>query len=489
MVRIKIGGTDPKIQKLFVYAVILCLICIVLAACSTNPATGKKEISLISEQGEIALGENTDKEVRAQFGVYVDPVLTGYVERVGAELTPFTHRPHLNYHFAVLDTPVINAFAAPGGFIYVTRGILAMMNSEAELAVLLGHELGHVNARHSVSKMSQLILVQLGLAVGSALSEEFAKFSGLAGIGVQLLFLKFSRDDEREADRLGVDYSRSGGYNPAQMINFFNSLQSLGDLSDGHSLPGFLSTHPLTSERIENTKALILESDSRLQYGQTPYFSKINNMIYGSDPRQGFVEGSTFYHPQMRFSFSIPQEWTVQNTPANVTMVSKDGNAAVVLLAEQSTDQIKDYAKKKASSFEGHTLESEQSQTINGMDSYLQSLDVPQQEGENLRVVLSCIKKGEYIYSFASLSTVSKFSTYDYTFGTVVGSFRELTDRAYLNRQPARISVIKATGKQSLESMFQKAGMNKDVWQKFAIMNGMQLNQRPKSGQPIKILN
>jgi len=473
-------------KKLF--TLILCLFFAFFVSCSINPVTGKREISLISEQGEIALGENTDKQVRAQYGAYQDPVLTRYIERVGAKLVPFTHRPHLTYHFAVLDTPVINAFAAPGGFIYVTRGVLAMMDSEAELAVLLGHELGHVNARHSVSKMSQLILFQIGLAVGSALSEEFAKFSGLAGIGVQLLFLKFSRDDEREADRLGVDYSRNGGYNPAQMINFFSSLQSLGDLSGGHSLPGFLSTHPLTSERIENTKALILESDSRLQYGQVPYFSQIENLVYGSDPRQGFAEGSTFYHPQMRFYFSIPQRWTVQNTPANVTLVSKDENAAIVLLAEQSQDQIKDYAKKKASSFEGHILQNEQNQTINGMTSYIQSFEVPQQEGENLKVVLSCIRKGEYVYSFASLSTISKFSSYDYTFRTVVSSFRELTNKTYLNRQPKRIKFVKANGQQVLQSIFQRAGMDKDLWQNFSIMNGIPLNQKPESGRSIKIL-
>lgn len=486
MVQFEIRYGDQKMKKIF--AVILCLIFVFFTSCSINPVTGRKEISLISERGEIAMGENTDKQVRAQYGAYQDPVLTGYVESVGAKLVPFTHRPHLIYHFAVLDTPVINAFAAPGGFIYVTRGILAMMNSEAELAVLLGHELGHVNARHSVSKMSQLILVQLGLAVGSALSEEFAKYSGLAGIGVQLLFLKFSRDDEREADRLGVDYSRSGGYNPAEMINFFSTLQSLGDLSSGHSLPGFLSTHPLTSERIENTKALILENDSRLQYGQIPYFSQIENMVYGSDPRQGFVEGSTFYHPQMRFYFSIPQGWTVQNTTANVTLVSNDENAAVVLIAEQSNDPIRDYAKKKASSFEGHILQNERSQTINGMASYFQSLDVPQQEGENLRVILSCIKKGAYVYSFASLSTVSNFSDYDYTFGTIVGSFRELTNKTYLNKQPKRIKLVKANGQQTLQSIFQRSGMDKDLWQKFAIMNGISLNQRPESGRSIKIL-
>jgi len=468
---------------------ILCVILAFTLSCSINPVTGKKEISLISEQGEIAMGANTDKEVRAMFGVYQDPVLTRYVERVGNKLVPYTHRPHLTYHFAVLDSPVINAFAAPGGYIYVTRGVLAMMNSEAELAALLGHELGHVAARHTVSKMSQLILVQVGLVVGSVLSEEFAKYSGLAGIGVQLLFLKFSRNDEREADHLGVEYSRSGGYNPSQMINFFSSLQSLGDLSGGgHSLPGFLSTHPLTRERIENTKAMILESDSSLQNGQAPYFSQIDNMIYGSDPRQGYVEGSSFYHPQMRFYFSIPQGWTVQNTPSNVTLVSKDENAAVIMLVEKSQDQIRDYAKKKATSFEGHILQDERSQTINGMAAYRQSLNVPQQEGENLRVVLSCIRKGEYVYSFASMSEMSNFSSYDYTFGTVVGSFRELTNRTYLNKQPSRVSVIKSNGNQTLQSIFQRAGMDKDLWQKFAIMNGVPLNQRPESGRSIKIL-
>ncbi|MGD2245754.1 MAG: M48 family metalloprotease [Candidatus Aminicenantes bacterium] len=466
----------------------LCIIFLLTISCAINPVTGRQELSLISEQGEIALGEKTDKQVRAQFGVYNDPALTAYVERIGKKLIPYTHRPHLPYHFAVLDTPVINAFAVPGGYIYVTRGILAMMNSEAELAAVLSHELGHVNARHSVRKMSQMILVQLGLAVGTALSKEFAKYSGLAGIGIQLLFLKFSRDDERQADQLGVEYSRSGGYNPGPMVNFFHSLQALGDLSGGHSLPGFLSTHPLNSERIQNTKAMLREGDSLLRFGRTPYFNTINNMVYGDDPRQGFVEGDTFHHPQMRFSFSFPQGWKIQNNPSNVTVVSKDGNAAVVLLAEQSGDPIRDFARKKAASFEGHTLLDEKNLTINGMASYLQYIDVPQQESENLRVLLSCIRKGPYIYSFASMSTASNYSKYESVFGTIIGSFRELTNRNYLNRQPKRIRLIKANGRQTLQTLFQRAGMKRDLWPKFAIMNGFKLNQRPESGRLIKII-
>jgi predicted Zn-dependent protease len=222
------------------------------ASCAVNPITGKRELSLISESQETSLGEETDKEIRLQYGIYDDPSLSEYIRGVGEKLVPHTHRPHLTYHFSVLDSPVVNAFAVPGGYVYVTRGILAMMNSEAELAAVLGHELGHINARHSVRRMSKLLLVQLGLSVGGALSETFAKISGVASLGIQLLFLKYSRDDEREADRLGVEYSRNAGFNPGEMVGFFASLQKLGDLSKGASLPGFLSTHPLNRERIQN---------------------------------------------------------------------------------------------------------------------------------------------------------------------------------------------------------------------------------------------
>ena len=205
-------------RRILLHFIAGCLLSFVLVSCAVNPVTGKREFMLISEQQEISLGQETDQEIRSQYGVYDHPGLNEYVTRVGMTMVPHSHRSHLGYHFAVLDTPVVNAFAVPGGYIYVTRGILAMMNSEAELAVVLGHELGHVNARHSARRLSNMILVQVGLAVGGALSETFAKISGAASVGIQLLFLKYSRGDERQADRLGVEYARKGSYNPGKMI-------------------------------------------------------------------------------------------------------------------------------------------------------------------------------------------------------------------------------------------------------------------------------
>ena len=470
-----------KIVPILCFSLILLSVC-----CAVNPVTGKRELSLISERDEIALGKQTDVEISAQYGVYDDSAVLAYVQRVGQSMTPHTHRPHLTYHFAILDTPVVNAFAVPGGYIYVTRGILALMSSEAELAVVLGHELGHVNARHSVAKLSQLMLAQVGLAIGGAISETFAKITGAASIGIQLLFLKFSRDDEREADALGVEYSRKGGYNPSEMINFFSSLEKLGDLSGGQSLPGFLSTHPLTSERVQNTRDILLDADKQLKIEKIGYLNKLNNMVYGPDPRQGYVERNVFYHPQMRFFFSIPQEWNVQNTPAKVILASKDGNAAVLLQAEKSSENLEEYAEKTTSQIENGQLIDKKSYEINGLASYHEVYDVVQQDKEDLRTRLSFVKKSSTIYTFVALSTKSDFNQYDRHFQSIVGSFNELRDARYLNRKPLRIRLIKADGRESLQTMFQKAGMDKDLSSQFAIMNALELDQIPKRGQIIK---
>jgi predicted Zn-dependent protease len=466
---------------------ILCFSLILLSVCcAVNPVTGKRELSLISERDEIALGKQTDAEISAQYGVYDDSALLAYVQRVGQSMTSHTHRPHLTYHFAILDAPVVNAFAVPGGYIYVTRGILALMSSEAELAVVLAHELGHVNARHSVAKLSQLMLAQVGLAIGGAISETFAKITGAASIGIQLLFLKFSRDDEREADALGVEYSRKGGYNPSEMVNFFSSLEKLGDLSGGQSLPGFLSTHPLTSERVQNTKDMLLDADKQLKIEKIGYLNTLSNMVYGPDPRQGYVEKNVFYHPQMRFFFSIPQDWNVQNTPAKVILASKDGHAAVLLQAEKTSENLEEYADKTTSQIENGQLIGKKSYEINGLASHHEVYDVAQQEKEDLRTRLSFVKKNGFIYTFVALSTKSDFDQYDRHFQSIVGSFNELRDVRYLNRKPLRIRLVRADGRESLQTIFQKAGMDKDLWPQFAIMNTIELEQVPKQGQMIK---
>src|SRR3990172_7425806 len=195
-------------------ALIVILLLAVIIYCAVNPVSGKREFMLLTESDEAALGAETDKEVVAQYGLYEDAQLQAYIEEIGLPMTKVTHRPNLNYSFKIVDTPVINAFAVPGGYVYFTRGILGYFNNEAELAGVLGHELGHVSARHTAQQYSRAQLAQLGVGVGMIFSEKFREYAGLAQFGVGLLFLRFSRDHERQSDDLGVEYSMKAGYDP-----------------------------------------------------------------------------------------------------------------------------------------------------------------------------------------------------------------------------------------------------------------------------------
>ena len=475
-------------KRTIVVGLCSCLI-LLAAACAINPVTGKKELSLISEQGEIELGKETDAEIGQEYGFYQDKELSAYVAAVGEVMVPSTHRPQLEYHFAVLDTPVVNAFAAPGGYIYVTRGILALMNSESELADVLGHEMGHVNARHSVRRVSQMLLLQVGLAVGSALSDTFAKIAGVAGLGAQVLFLKFSRDDEREADALGVQYARAGQFNSGEMISFFSSLERYGDLSGGHSLPGFLSTHPLTSERIQNVKAMLGELDIGRPKRREAYIRRIDGIIYGDDPRQGFVEKNVFYHPQMRFAFAVPQGWEVQNTPVQVALATKQGDGALILRVEKTDEDLAAFAKKKTDAIEGRQFVTEQRGTINGLASLHQIYNIVKEGQDTLRLRLTFLKKGEQIFYFSALSRAIDFNRFDATFQSAVSSFGELKDPAYLGRQPQRLKIVQADGQRRLRDYFSQTKASEERWPLYAIMNGLKDGDSvPEKNQLIKII-
>ena len=467
-------------------ALVLCAA--LLASCAVNPVTGKKELSLISEQGEVELGKQTDAEITALYGVYDPRGVGAYVAALGKRLTPFSHRPNLAYSFQVLDTPVVNAFAAPGGFIYVTRGALALINSESELAVVLGHELGHVAAKHTVRRMSEMMVIQVGLVVGSVLSETFAEIAGVAGVGIQLLYLKFSRDDERQADALGVEYARRAGFNPARMANFFATLQRLGDMSGGSYLPGFLSTHPLNSDRIKNVSAMLTEADKSLAVRREPYIQTIDNIVYGDDPRQGYVEANVFYQPELRFALTYPQGWKIQNTPSQVTLASADGQAAFVLEAEKTGEGLETYAERKSAEIKERELLGDSSLTVNGLRGYERLYKIPRPDKDPLRVRLSFIRKGDHVYTLGALSAAGSFDGYDGSFRGIVRSFRDVRDAAHLNRSPRRLKMLRAPGGRSLQALFEEAGMAKDAWPKAALMNEMQVTDKPSAGQWIKII-
>ena len=224
------------------------------SSCATNPATGESQLSLISESQEIQMGKQAAQEVRQTLGLVDDGALQAYVQRVGRQLAAASERPDLPWGFHVVDDPTPNAFALPGGFIYITRGMMNLLTSEAELASILGHEIAHVTARHAVNQISKQQLTQLSLGLGGIFFPTVQELSPLIGTGLNLLFLKYSRDDERQADEIGFGYVLEEGYRASEFADVFATLQRAGD-ELASALPSWLSTHPAPEERVETAEA------------------------------------------------------------------------------------------------------------------------------------------------------------------------------------------------------------------------------------------
>jgi len=284
---------------------------LLIPSCAVNPVTGKKQLMLMSESQEIALGAQYDPSVLATFGEYKDAGLEAFIQTTGNQMGVLSHRPKLQYHFKILDTPVINAFAVPGGYIYFTRGILAMLNNEAELVGVIGHEMGHITARHTASQQTKQTLGQVLLIGGMIASKKFASVAEQAFQGMQLLFLKFSRDNEREADRLGVEYSSRVSYDAHKMADFFQVLNKMSLAEEHGGIPTFMSTHPDPGDRYNSVNASATEWQQKLKYAEWKvntdnYLRLVDGIVYGEDPRQGYVEGTTFYHPELKFQFTYP---------------------------------------------------------------------------------------------------------------------------------------------------------------------------------------
>jgi predicted Zn-dependent protease len=485
----------------YVILILFLGICLVQSGCAVNPVTGKKEIMLISRDMEIQMGKEIDRGLKMEYGIYDDPRLNDYVAEIGQDLVPYTHRRNLVYHFAILDTPVENAFAAPGGYIYITRGLMAMLNSEAELAAVLGHELGHVNARHSARMMTRAILFELGIALASELSKDFRKIAPISMIATQLLFLKYSRNDEYQADALGVEYSLKAGYDAHEMVRFFSSLERLSESRGGGHIPNFLSTHPLTPRRIEKVKELLQTQEystgpPQLAIERNGYLNRVNGLVYGDNPQQGYVEGNVFYHPSMRFYFRIPPGWNVSNTPLQVTMASPDGKAVILLKAESSAEGLDNYTLDMMNQLKNTRILRQGYRYINGLDAYQTVLsmvtdsdEAEEQNEEAINVDISCIRKGGIIFTFFSAASQTDFPTYRNRIARTIDSFNPLSSPRHLQRRPYRLSIRRVRREQTLRTFLSTLGIPKSQWQPIALINGLEPDHVVSAQQLIKIIH
>jgi predicted Zn-dependent protease len=482
-----------------IYALMMVgLATIVLYACSVNPVTGKKELMLVSEAQELAMGQQSDPSIIANYGLYDDKVMQAFINEKGKEMGAISHRPDIDYQFRILDSPVINAFAVPGGYVYFTRGIMAHFNNEAEFAGVLGHEIGHITARHSAAQLSKQQLYGGLFVAGMIVSEEFRQMGELAQQGLGLLFLKFGRDDESQSDELGVNYSTKIGYNSHEMANFFGVLNRLSEKS-GQSMPTFMSTHPDPADRFNTVHKL---SDayqqnvdkSQLKVNRDSYLKMIDGLVFGDDPRQGYVKYNTFFHPELKFHFPVPPNWQIINTPQMVQMASEDGKALMIMmLSGQQTIQA---AVQETIEQDGLQVIESGETTVNGLPAYAMistiKQDEQQQQGQaqqpTLRILTYLIQYNGLIYKFHGLANSTDFNTYYKTFTNTMTNFDKLTDPQMINVSPDRIKIREVTKMNSLEFTLKGFGVAQDDLENVAILNNMLLTDVIQPGTLIKTI-
>ncbi|MBN2369685.1 MAG: M48 family metalloprotease [Vicinamibacteria bacterium] len=460
------------------------LVAALACACVTNPVTGKRQLVLISEQQEIAMGRQGAEEASAALGVYDHGGLGAYVNSVGQRLAAITERPSLPWSFQVVDDAAVNAFAFPGGAIFVTRGLVTHVNSEAELAAVIGHEIGHVTARHSVSQMSKQTLATAGLQLGMILRPKLRDLGQIGQVGLALLMLKYSRDDENQADELGLRYMQHVGYPERAMADVMRMLERVSGTSSGGRLPDWLSTHPSPESRLRRIRGEIGDRTvaGRLGIRHDVYLRKIDGMVYGADVRQGFFKGRTFYHPDMAFRIDFPAGWATSNTRPAVGAQSPNQDA-VVMVAVAGGRSPADAAQTfftQSGVQRGRSWRDD----INGAPAV--SREFAAAAGEvQISGLVAFVKHGNSVLRLLAYTATPRWSQYGSALEGSIGSFARLTDRRYLSVQPMRLKVTNVAGATSIDQFARRQPSPLDA-RELALINGVEETGALPGGQLAK---
>ena len=459
-----------------------------LSSCAANPVSGRQDFMLISEQEEIDMGRKVDASVSREYGLYDDARLTAYVSDMGRKLGKLSHRPQLDYSVKLLDSPVVNAFAAPGGYLFFTRGILATLNSEAELAGVMGHEIGHVTARHSAQQLSRAQVAQIGLIIPQVIGVPL--LSGLAEIGMGLFFMKYSRDNEREADSLSVEYATKAGYDASQMAGFFETLQRMDPQSDRSGMPAWFATHPSPEDREKAIRAQSQQAQrqmglTRPRIEREAYLRAIDGLVYGQDPREGYVEGGAYYHPGMRIQFPVPADWKVNDTPTAVQMSSKDKNA-VILFTGAPGKSPEEAARSFVSKTKARVLQS-QSVRVGGFPAHRLVAEVQSRNG-TVRTLSYFIQKANGVYLFGGLSAQRNYPQYENLFESTLSRFAELTDARRINVQPDRVRLRRAAKADTLGNALRALGVPENRIKEMSLLNGGEPNEPVPPNTLLKVV-
>ncbi len=419
-------------------------------------------------------------------GFYANDAVQRYVSSIGMAMAKRSERPGLPWEFHVIDDPAVNAFAAPGGFIFVTRGILGYLNSESQLASVIGHEIGHVAAKHSVAMLSQQELTQTGLGVFAVVKPELARgIAGqLAGAAAQLYFLKYSRDDERMADQLGHRYSVKAGYDPREMPKTFRTLAQLAQSGSSSKLPAFLETHPDPGDRVAYTQAWAdtVRNAAQLKINRDQYLSMVDGLLFGADPQQGYFEGNQFVHPTLHFRFASPAGWQAVNGATQVVMTDPNGGAQISLKqAGQATPEL---AAQAFLAQQGVQSPGVQRLAVGGLPATDGEFTATSSDGQQLHGEVLFLQLNGQVFQLLGMSLAGSWAQYGGVINQALHSFRPTSpgEQFRARRFIRLVTLARATTIAALASESGGAISAMDL----AILNGVDANATLPAGWRVK---
>ncbi|MBN9528386.1 MAG: M48 family metalloprotease [Alphaproteobacteria bacterium] len=473
-----------------------CAVLALFAGCP-SPATAQG-FSLMSPEQEKQIGAEEHPKILAEYGgAYDDPALGGYVAEVAGRMVRVSDTPNAQFRVTLLNSPVVNAFALPGGYIYFTRGLLALANNEAELAGVIGHEIGHVTARHTAQRYSRGVMAQLGVAALDLLLQN-SLASQLAQAGGALYLQKYSRDQEYQADLIGIQLLTRAGYAPQAQAHFLASLNSYAALENriagkegAERRTDFMATHPRTADRVERAIKEAGAEGAEPIYRRDIFLDRIDGMVYGDDPSQGFVRGRTFSHPGMRITFTVPEGFRLNNGTDAVTaqgpngagiQFDNEGDRKALAAATSAADYLTRIWAAKAS------LQNVQGITINGLDAATATTRLNTDGGQADARLVAIRVAPDQIFRFTMISAPAQTRAMAEPYRQTAMSFRRLSPQEAAALKPLRIRIVKAVAGDTAEKFAARMAMADYRLDWFRVLNAIGPNDVIKPDQRVKLV-
>ncbi len=464
-----------------------------LTHCAQNPVSGGSDFVLMSAQQEIQQGAQAHQEVLKEYPPLDNPALQAYVNEIGQRLARQSHRPALQWHFTVVDSPDVNAFALPGGYVYITRGIMAYLNSEAELAGVVGHEIGHVTARHGVRQQSAATAAGLGAVLGSILVPGLDNQAGatLLQTLAQAWTAGYGREHELESDRLGAEYLAKAGYDPQAMIEVIGALKNqelfAADQARraGRSVRayhGIFDTHPDNDARLKQ----VVEAANPLRVakpreGQSEFLQRMDGVIFGDSPDQGLIRNNLLLHPKLGLALQFPPDWRVHNRPDRVVALSARGDARIELLAGPK------HAQPLQTLQQGLKLDAGARYDTGKIDGHPAAFAAGTLQGKP--VVAAAIRFADTQYLIAGM-TLDK-PTYDRernALRATINSFHALTPAERKLAQPHMLKLITARRGTTMAGLAKSSPLGAEAESQLRLLNALYPTGEPESGRQLKIV-